>query len=92
MGRETVLFKSEEKKSAADIAQTLRLIADKVEAGTMTLKQGASDVQVDFPGTMTLELKVEEEQGKHRLKKSFEIELEWVPGEAAGDTGGATIL
>ncbi|MCG8636563.1 MAG: amphi-Trp domain-containing protein [Desulfobacterales bacterium] len=91
MGRETVLFKSEEKKSASDIAQTLRLIADKIDSGTMTLKQGESDVQLDFPGTMTLELKVEEEQGRHQLKKSFEIELEWVPGDT-GSPSGATIL
>ena len=81
MGRETILFKSEEKKSAADIAGTLRLIADKIDSGTMTLKQGDSEVVLEFPGQMTLELKVEEEQGRKHLKKSFEIELEWVPGQ-----------
>jgi hypothetical protein len=37
---------------------------------------------------MILEMKVEEEQGR-KLKKSFEIELEWIPGEAL--EGGATI-
>jgi hypothetical protein len=36
-----------------------------------------------------IEMKVEEEQGR-KLKKSFEIELEWIPGEA--QEGGATIL
>ena len=91
MGRETILFKSEEKKSAAEIAQTLRLIADKIDAGAMILKQGETDVHLDFPGQMKLELKVEEEQGRRKLKKSFEIELEWVPGEDAS-AGGATIL
>ncbi len=91
MGKETVLFKSEEKKNSSDIAQTLRLIADKIDSGTMTLKQGKTDIQVDFPGTMKLELKVEEEQGKKRLKKSFEIELEWIPGESDFPSG-ATIL
>ena len=91
MGREIVLFKSEEKKSATEIAQTLRLIADKVDSGTMTLKQGDSDVTLEFPGQMKLELKVEEEQGRKHLKKSFEIELEWIPGQA-DDAGGTTIL
>ena len=62
MGSETVLFKSEEKKSANEIAQVLRQVA---------------------------EMKVEEEQGR-KLKKSFEIELEWFPGEA--QEGGAKIL
>lgn len=90
MGREVVLFKSEEKKTAGEIADTLRLIAEKIDSGTMTLKQDNKETVLEFPGTMTLELKVEEEHGR-RLKKSFEIELEWIPGET-GSGGGASIL
>jgi amphi-Trp domain-containing protein len=56
----------------------------------MTLLQGDSEVVLDFPSTMVMEMKVEEEQGR-KLKKSFEIELEWVPGEEQNE-GGATIL
>ena len=89
MGRETVLFKSEEKKASSDIANTLRQIADKIDEGTMILKQGAEEITLEFPENMILELKIEEEQGK-RLKKSFEIELQWVVGEE--QAGGATIL
>ncbi len=90
MGREIVLFKSEEKKSAKEISDTLRLIADKIDAGAMTLKQGEQEIPVEFPGQMVFELKVEEEHGR-RLKKSFEIELEWVPGDDTG-AGSTTIL
>lgn len=86
MGIETVLFKSEEKKSASEIANILRQIAEKIDSGTMTLQQGGDEITVTFPGSMVLELKVEEEQGR-KLKKSFEIELEWVPGE---EQGGST--
>ncbi|HKK98998.1 MAG TPA: amphi-Trp domain-containing protein [Desulfotignum sp.] len=82
MGRETILFKTEEKKSAKEISDTLRLIADKIDAGTMTLEQGGNEVTVTFPATMEMQLKVEEEQGA-RLKKKFEVELEWIPGEEA---------
>jgi amphi-Trp domain-containing protein len=89
MGRETVLFKSEEKKASGDVANTLRQIADKIDAGTMILKQGSEEITLEFPKNMVLELKIEEEQGK-RLKKSFEIELEWIMGEEQSD--GATIL
>lgn len=89
MGRETVLFKSEEKKASSDIAKTLRQIADKIDDGTMILKQGSEEITLEFPKNMVLELKIEEEQGK-RLKKSFEIELEWIIGEE--QCGGATIL
>ena len=37
---------------------------------------------------MVLELKAEEEQGR-KLKKSFEIELEWIVGE---EQAGATAI
>ncbi|MGD8991870.1 MAG: amphi-Trp domain-containing protein [Desulfobacterales bacterium] len=89
MGRETVLFKSEEKKASSDIANFLRQIADKIDDGMMILKQGPEEITLEFPKNMVLELKIEEEQGK-RLKKSFEIELEWIIGEEQSD--GATIL
>ena len=89
MGTETVLFKSQEQKSAGDIAATLRQIADKIDARTLTLKTGAEEIRIEFPKTMVLELKVEEEQGK-RLKKSLEIELEWIVGEDS--VPGAEIL
>ncbi|MGD9244888.1 MAG: amphi-Trp domain-containing protein [Desulfobacterales bacterium] len=89
MGIETVLFKSEEKKSSSDVAIALRQIADKINDGTMILKKGSEEITLEFPKNMTLELKIEEEQGK-RLKKSFEIELEWIVGDEQDD--GATIL
>ena len=89
MGIETVLFKSEEKKSAKEIAAILRQIADKIDSGSMTLIQNDNKVVLDFPQSMVIELKVEEEQGR-KLKKSFEIELEWIPGEA--HESSATIL
>ena len=89
MGKETVLFKSEEKKASIDVANTLRQIADKIDDGTMILKQGSEEITLEFPNNMVLELKIEEEQGK-RLKKSLEIELEWIIGEEQSD--GATII
>jgi amphi-Trp domain-containing protein len=89
MGIETVLFKSEEKKSSSDVAIALRQIADKIDDGSMILKKGSEEITVEFPKNMILELKIEEEQGK-RLKKSFEIELEWIVGDEQDD--GATIL
>ena len=49
MGIETVLFKSEEKKSAKVIADILRQIADKIETGTMTLMQSGNETILDFP-------------------------------------------
>jgi amphi-Trp domain-containing protein len=84
MGIETVLFKSEEKKSSSDVAIALRQIADKIDDGSMILKKGSEEITVEFPKNMILELKIEEEQGK-RLKKSFEIELEWIVRDEQDD-------
>ena len=85
MGRERVLFKSEERKSSVEIAEALRQIADKVEGGTMILKRNSEEITVEFPRNMVLEMKVEEERGK-RLKRSFEVELEWIEGDEGGET------
>ena len=89
MEKETVLFKSEEKKSSGEIADALRKIADKIDGGTMTLKKGTDEIKLEFPPNMVFELKIEEESGK-KHKRSFEIELEWIVGEEP--TNGATIL
>ncbi|MDD3617959.1 MAG: amphi-Trp domain-containing protein [Desulfobulbaceae bacterium] len=88
MGRETVLFKSEEKKTRSEIAEVLRLMADRVEQGRISLGNEAGHVDLDFPENLTLEIKAEEETGR-KTKRSLEIELEWpVGGE---EQGGAVI-
>ena len=89
MGHETVLFKSEEKKTKSEIADVLRLLADKVAQGCMTLNNQEMTVDLDLPETMTLEIKVEEET-KHKTKRSLEIELEWTVG--ANEQGSMVIV
>jgi len=88
MGRERVLFKSEEKKSNVEIVSMLRTIADRIEQGRLTLRQRDNEVVLDFPSQMTLEIKVEEEKKKRKgTKMQLEIELEWYPGAENGDRG-----
>ena len=89
MGRETILFKSEERKTSGEVAAVLREIADKLEHRQMTLKQDANEITLDFPENLVLELKVEEEEGR-KVKRSLEIELEWVHGEIS--SGRTSIL
>jgi amphi-Trp domain-containing protein len=89
MGIETVLFKREENKTSGEIANILHTIADKIDKGSLILKQDANEISLEFPTQMVLELKVEEEQGK-KLKRSLEIELEWIIGD--DETSGTQIL
>jgi amphi-Trp domain-containing protein len=81
MGKEEVLFRSEAMRSTADVAQFLRQLAEKVEAGEVILRQGADELVLTLPQTVTLEVKAEEESSSKGPKHSLEVELEWRPGE-----------
>lgn len=74
MGREMVLIKNDEKKQKDAIAGILRQVADKVEYGNLTMKQGTGSFVVDFSEDMTLEIKVEKEQ-QQKVKCSFNLEF-----------------
>ncbi len=87
MGRERVLFKTEEPKSTRDTAAFLRVLADRLEEGTVLLKGGGREVTLDIPANITLEIKVEEETKKTKVKKTLEIEIEWYPGGGDADAG-----
>ena len=80
MGRETILFKSEEKKDVHSAAQFLRELADKIEQQKVVLKQGNKTVKLKIPKTVELEIKAEREDGKRKSKKKIEVEIEWVVG------------
>lgn len=80
MGKETILFKSEEKKDLYAVTQFLRELADKLAEKKVVLKQGKQTVKLKVPSTVELEVKVEKEEGKKRTKKKLEIEIEWVVG------------
>ena len=45
MGRETILFKSERKKTKTEIGNFLRLIADKVEHGELTQSYNVGEIE-----------------------------------------------
>jgi amphi-Trp domain-containing protein len=86
MGKETVLFKNEEKLSVAEAAGMLRTLADKLEKGKIKLRRADKEVVLDIPERVEFEIKAEKEESKKRIKKKIEVEIEWVVGgkNAAG--------
>ncbi len=80
MGRETLLFKSEEKRDIKSVAAFLRELADKVEQQKVVLKQGNKRVKLKMPAVVELEIKAEREDGRRKSKKKLEVEIEWVVG------------
>lgn len=90
MGKETVLFKTEEKMATSEAAAFLRTLADKVEKGKVKLSQGKREVVLKVPSRVELEVKAEKEEGKRKTKKKIEVEIEWLVGEK-GDGGKLSI-
>ncbi len=89
MGKEIVLFKSEERKDLASVVAFLHQLADKLASNQVILQQGSAEIVVDIPDNVILELKVEEEDKKGKVKRTFEVEIEWIEGD---ESGGAVTL
>lgn len=78
MGKETVLLKTEEKMSRADLADFMEALVTKIRAGEVILRQGDEELTLTLPSRLVLEVKVEdEEKGRKGIKHSLELELEW---------------
>ncbi len=92
VGREVILFKTEERRDARETASFLRSLAERLEQGRLTLKSGQEQIELNLPSRLTLETKVEEEEKKGKIKRSLEVEIEWIEGEDAADSGQVTIV
>jgi len=74
MGREVVLLKNKENKQKKAIAGILRQIADKIQHGNLTIRQGTGTFVVDLLEDITLEINVEEEN-KQKVKCAFNLQF-----------------
>jgi amphi-Trp domain-containing protein len=75
MGKETVLFKSEQKMSIGDAVVFLRKVADKLEKQKVILIQGDKEVTLNIPDRIELEVKAEKEVGKKKQRKNLNLKL-----------------
>lgn len=85
MGRETRLFKSEEKKSRADAGTFLHDLADRVSQGQVLLRQGQEKITLQLPGDVILEVQVEDEdKGPRGIEHSLEVQIKWFDKGSGG--------
>lgn len=78
MGRETRLFKSEERKNREDVGNFLHQLADKIMNGKIILSQGGEELTLQLPQNLILEVQVEdEEKGAKGTQHSLEVEIKW---------------
>jgi amphi-Trp domain-containing protein len=81
MGKEVVLFASEERHDLASVAEFLREFASKLEENKVVFRRGDDELALDIPQNVTFEIKVEEETGSNKTERSIELEIEWKVGE-----------
>jgi amphi-Trp domain-containing protein len=85
MGKETRLFKSEERKSRADLSAFVHQLADKISEGQVVLRQGQEEITLQLPQSLILELQVEDEdKGTKGIQHSLEVEIKWFDDEQEG--------
>jgi len=78
MGKETRLFKSQEKKNRTDVSTFLQQLADKISQGSIILSKGSEELTLQIPENLILEIQVEDEQKKKKgVQHSLEIEIKW---------------
>jgi amphi-Trp domain-containing protein len=78
MGKETRLFKSEEKKQRSEVSEFLHAIADKLNGGQVVLRRGQEELVLEIPHNLILEVQVEDEDKKGKgVQHSLEIEIKW---------------
>jgi amphi-Trp domain-containing protein len=85
LGKEVVLFSSEEKKALPAVVAFLRELADRLDAGEVILRKGTEELTLSLPQQVVLEVKAEEEDKKGRTQLSLEVEIAWYEGEEGGD-------
>lgn len=79
--KEIVLMQSEERLARSAVAAFLRDLAEKLEAGTISLKQAADQLDLEVPEQIVLEIKAEEEYKSKGTQRSLEIEISWLLGD-----------
>jgi amphi-Trp domain-containing protein len=85
MGRETRLFKTEERKNRVDISNFFHQLADKIASGKVVLSQGTENLTLQLPENLILEVQVEdEEKGTKGIQHSLEVEIKWFDNDQGG--------
>lgn len=85
MGREIKLLKSEERKTRTEASAFMRQLADKIESGHVILRTGQTELALDIPATVILELQVEDEDKRAKgTQHSLEVTIKWFDGDEGG--------
>lgn len=83
MGDERTLYESESRRSIEEVIEFLQQLTHWLGDRRLTFEDGERTVVIEIPEEVELEIEIEEEdEGKKRVKRSLEIEIEWVEDRA----------
>lgn len=78
MGKETRLFKSEDRKNRDEVSAFLNQLAGKISEGEVVLRRGQEEIKLQLPNNLILEIQVEDEDKKRKgIQHSLELEIKW---------------
>lgn len=91
MGDERTLYESESRRSVSEVVDFLQQLAHWLGDRQITFEDGDETVVITIPDNVVLEIEIEEEdKGDGRVKRSLEVEIEWME-EKAGPVATATV-
>jgi amphi-Trp domain-containing protein len=86
MGKETRLFKSEDRKYRDELSAFLTQLAAKIAEGEVVLRQGSEEIKLQLPNNLILEIQVEDEDKKRKgIQHSLELEIKWFDNDSSAD-------
>ena len=84
MGKETRLFKSQERKNREEVSAFLTQLAGKISAGQVVFKKGQEEIKLNLTYNLVLEIQVEDELKKQKgVQHSLELEIKWFDDDSA---------
>ncbi len=93
MADEKTLYESENERSVDEVVDFLQQLAQWLSERRLSFEQDGQTTFLEIPERLMLEIEIEEEEGDDGLKRSLEIEIEWLTAwaeqqEAAMFAGG----
>ncbi|MGN7611976.1 amphi-Trp domain-containing protein [Magnetococcales bacterium HHB-1] len=86
-----VLFRDKGQKSATELATFLRAVAERVEAGSMTLNRGEESLALEMPKQFGFRFNVKDDIGRSGTVCKVQIGFRWKRGSEDQEQSSMTI-
>lgn len=78
------MMRSKEQRETKEVAEFLRLMADRMEKGQVVLQKGEKEAKIDVPEMIRFNVRAREKEIKKGLSQRITLSLSWMEGEDQG--------